>query len=446
MKNNKIAGLMMLFALGSLSASFAGCELTHGDGCPICYEDSCRPNGTCVMVNSCATCDCDEGYRQSEGLTCHQEPILQIGEACTDYFDCASGRCLKYTGDTEGYCTTTDCLTHDECVNHASGETAEMCCVEVDAAYFLCLKIEDGYACGDGTGTCGSACTGTGYSACDPRFPCVGQSDLDPLAVCSRGCETDDDCGVCRAPHLPDNPFSCVAISSGHLLCLPDRGQTCVDDVDCPDWQNCQQVHFPLLAEDPWLCVDNTLCKSPPDCPEGMSCQPTANPEDGSAGSCAPNAGADPVGTACDEDDDHCEVYCFIGLCTEACSLDEDCPEHMRCEVLRFSNVDDYMTLCMEDHRCNAPADCPDGESCWPTLADEIMEGWCRAIEGTDPLGTTCDENNDSCEVFCLDTRCTEWCSLNEDCPEDMRCGTIDFCITEPCDENMAPGSVCTGN
>ncbi len=111
--------------------------------------------------------------------------------------------------------------------------------------------------------------------------------------------------------------------------------------------------------------------------------------------------------------------------------------------VIDSVNVSSYQFTYEET--CEGPADCPEGQSCRPIMIGYELTGWCFANEGRDPVGTACDEANDTCEVFCIDTLCTEWCTLNEDCPEGMGCESSDFCIIEPCDdpENMATATVC---
>ncbi|MBW2700172.1 MAG: hypothetical protein JRF33_05085, partial [Deltaproteobacteria bacterium] len=137
--------------------------------------------------------------------------------------------------------------------------------------------------------------------------------------------------------------------------------------------------------------------------------------------------------------------YCFGDMCSEVCQVDTDCPEGMICEVLQFSDVDDTINVCMGDTSCGSPADCPEGEACHPTLSGDALAGWCRANEGTDPVGTECTDAGDSCEVFCMEPRCTEWCTLDSDCPSSMICEAINFCLAEPCTDpnNVAPGTIC---
>ncbi len=333
-KATRTLGLMMLSAFGLLTACYN--DFSCGFPVLLCYENACKPYGTCVMEGNGAVCKCHSGYYQDDPriLICNRHDAF-VGEACKEDEDCISDRCLRSTGDAEGYCTTTNCQTDDECINHADNEHAEMCCLQVDVGFFICLKIAEGYECGDGTGTCGSACTGNMDSACDIEHFCLRAYDTDPHAICSAPCATDADCVDCEWSEDPEALISCTIYPSGNKYCMLGNGGYCVNDADCAEGQTCQQ--FPNLAGDPWLCVDNKRCAGPADCPEGKSCRPTLN-VDAIIGWCHENEGSDPVGTACDEDNDSCEVFCIGHLCSEWCSSDEDCPDDMRCETIYFCN------------------------------------------------------------------------------------------------------------
>ncbi|MCK5803561.1 MAG: hypothetical protein KAI66_12045 [Lentisphaeria bacterium] len=390
----------------------------------LCPKGACEPNGSCVVGSNGPTCDCDDFYTPCPGLICCPADHGELGDTCTDDADCESGRCWKDFGSTEGYCTVLGCMVDSECINHAPGETAEMCCVEVEVDYRLCLKIAEGYECGDGTGTCFSSCTGTMDSACAVGHTCLRNSDTDRNAICAAPCETAADCGSCEWSEDPHAPINCVTIYDGDKYCLPPSDPSCNSTADCNDGEACSI---------------------------GVSADMTEL-----FGECM-NMGALPPGAACNDEDNPNELsyeercsgyYCLGDKCSAVCSEDADCPADMSCEVLRFSSVDDEILVCMGDVTCDGPADCVDGFACWPTLSGNGLAGWCRQNKGADPVGTACNEADDTCEVLCLDPLCTEWCSLDEDCPEGMVCETIDFCITEPCDgpENTLPGMVCIGD
>ncbi|MBW2700178.1 MAG: hypothetical protein JRF33_05115 [Deltaproteobacteria bacterium] len=297
-------------------------------GCPAekpAEKPNCGPNGTYVEADGGAYCECYDGFCQGEGLVCIScDPGRLVGESCDDDVDCVDGRCLKYPDDTEGYCTTTNCVSDSDCVNHAAGETAEMCCVEVEATYFICIKIAEGYECGDGTGTCGSSCTGTVESACDVDHTCLRSSDTNPSAACSRTCETYHDCTGCLYEHAPNIPAKCIKLADGQGYCLfADLG--CSSTMDCPEGETC------AIA----INADRTIL----------------------FGDCV-NSGALPPGAACNDEDDPDELafenrcssfYCFGGMCSEACEELLGCPEGMSCQEHTFEDVDDSIMVCKGD-------------------------------------------------------------------------------------------------
>ncbi|MBW2703795.1 MAG: hypothetical protein JRF33_23500 [Deltaproteobacteria bacterium] len=141
--------LILTLPLFLLAACSESDDLRH------CQPDDCLPNGTCVEGPDGPYCECDDGY----SLTRTLGDMLCVEDlSCRDDSDCSSGFCLKHTGHTEGFCFSAGCVTNDDC---GPGR----CCVEVDTAYFICLKIAEGYECGDGIGSCGDSCTGAIDSA-----------------------------------------------------------------------------------------------------------------------------------------------------------------------------------------------------------------------------------------------------------------------------------------
>ncbi|MCK5803565.1 MAG: hypothetical protein KAI66_12065 [Lentisphaeria bacterium] len=290
-------------------------------------KPTCGPNGTYVEADGGAYCDCGDpcSYTQGEGFTCNPADPVQTGDPCTEDCFCDSGYCLKRPGEEYGYCTTSNCVTDSDCVNHAAGETAEMCCVEVGTAYFICLKIAEGYECGDGTGTCGSPCTGTLDSACALGFPCLYSINTDPWAQCCKPCESYLDCQDCRMETEPDARAQCITFSGGEQFCLIDGGNGCSSSMDCSGGDTCSI---------------------------GVSADMTDL-----FGECM-NIGALPPGSTCNGEDDpnnlsyeeRCSgFYCFGGKCTEVCADDSTCPEGMSCIEHTFEQVDDSIMVCVGD-------------------------------------------------------------------------------------------------
>ncbi|MCK5803563.1 MAG: hypothetical protein KAI66_12055 [Lentisphaeria bacterium] len=294
-------------------------------GCPEDSDPPCFPNGTYIEADGGSYCECHYGFCQGEGLVCNAcSTDSKTGGPCINDSDCQSGYCLRFIGVAEGYCTTTNCTIDNECVNHAAGETAEMCCVEVGAAYFICLKIAEGYECGDGTGTCGSSCTGTVESACDVDHACLRSSDIGPMAICSPSCETAADCASCEWSVDPSVFFDCLVIAGGKKFCLVFGDPGCTSSMDCSG-ETCtigiNEDRTHLFGE----------CITYGDLPPGSTC----NDED------------DPSELSFEE---RCSgLYCFGGMCSEVCVADTDCPEGMSCLEHTFEDVDDSIMVCKGD-------------------------------------------------------------------------------------------------
>ncbi|MCK5804384.1 MAG: hypothetical protein KAI66_16215 [Lentisphaeria bacterium] len=313
--NKTLPALMLALLIG-------GC-VEYNDR-PIPNPNSCTPSsclpGICIDGDAGPYCLCGNSYRPGDDLTCIPHTMICINDQ-----DCTSGYCQKNPGDAEGICTTPNCVTDSDCVNSIPGETAEMCCVEVDVGYSICIKIAEGYACGDGTGTCGTSCTGTADSACELEYPCLRSSDSDPNAICSAPCATDADCSACEWSESPEAKIRCVTIYDGDKYCLVVPLADCANSLDCAEDETCTIG----------VNVDYTDLY----------------------GQCS-IYGALPPGSACNDEDDpsylsHDErcngLYCFGGMCSEVCSLDIDCPEGMSCLEHTFEDVDDSIMVCKGD-------------------------------------------------------------------------------------------------
>ena len=288
----------------------------------LCPAGACEPNGSCVVGSDGPICVCNESYNPCPGPTCCFVEQGLPGYECSEDADCRSGLCWKDFGNTEGYCTVLGCKADSECISHVPGETVEMCCVEVEVDYRLCLKIAEGYECGDGTGTCGSSCTGTLDSACAVGYTCLRSNDTDRNAICAEPCETAEDCRSSEWIENPDASINCVTISGGDKYCLPPSDNRCNSTADCNDGDTCSIGVSPDMTELFGECM---------------------------------NVGALPPGAACNDEDDPTDLiydercsgyYCLGDKCSAVCSEDADCPADMSCIELTFEQVDDSIMVC----------------------------------------------------------------------------------------------------
>jgi len=408
---------------------------------------SCEPNGICVAdpVGSDfgAHCECDPYYWQARMsiLECTNIGQMRTGEPCGYDQNCESGRCLKYAGETEGYCTSIYCFTEEGCLNHSCQDTNEMCCVELAEDYRMCLKIAEGYECGDGTGTRGDSCTGTLESACAEGHDCIRLDDTDPFAICARPCDTDADCAECQWSVEPSMGFECATVTGGARYCLLSNKEYCSSDADCLGEETCAYQGQSLFRLEAGIC--GQWGPSPPGayCEEPESCSSLICIENVCRAVCS-NDTQCAADEACVWLDRHASgPYCVAG---PRCQTDEDCAEGQLCSQHPEWNSDGDR-LCIPDPRCYRPADCLTGESCWPFMYDGSLEGQCQPNRQPYPVGATCDEDDDHCQVFCMYGRCTEWCTVDEDCPVGMNCQRHYLCGVEPCrnPRETAIGTIC---
>ncbi len=204
----------------------AECELDADDcrlcgGWDPCSIGDCGVHGTCVVSHCFARCECDPGYRPVAGGCMREGGCIETGAGCSGDADCCSGMCLKYIGEETGYCYEIDCPGDEWCVNHSQTDDAQMCCVDIGGGVFICMKIIEGYACGDQAGGCGAPCAGQLDSACDSENACLMDGLDDPGAMCSHECAQDQDCADCRDPSGAGGAFSCQALPMGATYCLP---------------------------------------------------------------------------------------------------------------------------------------------------------------------------------------------------------------------------------
>ena len=431
-----------------LSATLLCSACSESDEGLDCEDLACKPWGSCVEDQLLgAHCECLCGDQPDPRiLSC---PLCtasqQSGKTCTEDEFCAGGLCWNDEDLGESYCTPTDCSSHEDCENHAEGEVNEMCCVEIEPDLHICQKLEEGHACGNGTEDCFGYCKWQRDSACAPGYTCLYDSSAPYSSLCTQECQEDSDCDECNSS-VPE-----VMAPVFYAACTLTDG----------DRKYCGMVPHPT-------------CDSDADCEEGEGCAYTCSGEcwtvEGYCGDWGPN----PPGAACDNRDDCSSRLCINEICQAVCAEDEHCPEGQICiwidpdmpgrtcqeaqhctedtdcpegHLCLFASewmpgLDPY---CSPDPQCTGPNDCPAGESCWPTLFGDRLAGWCRANNGDDEVGTACEETDDDCQVFCFETVCTEWCTIDADCPEGLSCQTIDFCIAEPCDdpENLSPGTMC---
>jgi hypothetical protein len=153
---------------------FDGGYCTTTDGCQ--FDTDCPNGSSCTSSPQGAICadrcgsddECREGYTCQDSLASpydvclpYVEPTgLDDGEPCRSDDECRGGTCIPHPRWPDGYCTTLDCETQDDC---ARGDYDNRC-LRGGQNYNLCVRMcasnedcREGYVCeliGGGEGFC----------------------------------------------------------------------------------------------------------------------------------------------------------------------------------------------------------------------------------------------------------------------------------------------------
>ena len=103
---------------------------------------------------------------------------------------------------------------------------------------------------------------------------------------------------------------------------------------------------------------------------------------------------------------------------------------------------------------CTRSGDCQGTEVCVPFLSDDMTDliGMCATL-GDLPTGSDCDSNADPNNLpseercagfYCHSDHCSEICEFDSDCPEGMRCATMNFRLDDA-GINTAEIGMCLG-
>ena len=316
----------------------SGAEICDGrdNDCNDQVDETCTPLGeACSADDECvgnqcrdtvdgrlcsASCDarnpsvgCEEGFYcaglpgQCEGscVPLTTEGTLPVGASCTSNIECATLFCTD-PGDGRARClqpceaNTGACLAGEVCANvHGS------CGACIDEA-LVSGSHNLGEPCTDGT----SCSTGMCFEDLFPGRPA--------REYCTRGCESDEDCG---------DRFHCRTTSMGELCVAGDRGglgDPCVENTDCIDGSFCA-----ARGEQRW-CAD--FCSDSDPCQDGFVCVEASS----DVFICAPDGGI--VGDDCMGGGDCISGLCAggasadaAGACTRECGPDAPCPTGLEC-------------------------------------------------------------------------------------------------------------------
>jgi hypothetical protein len=146
-------------------------------------------------------------------------------------------------------------------------------------------------------------------------------------------------------------------------------------------------------------------------------------------------------------------------LCTRLCSSHHEC---LDCTdpvdpnmVFTCQPVSSGYSACLpsQDEYCYSRNDCEAGQVCVAYSDDTgtMLNGQCAQL-GALETGTPCDDEVNPNDLpfsqrcvgfFCLYDHCTEVCSQDSDCPSNMVCGLVRFCMDSPTCDTIAGINMC---
>ena len=426
------------------------------------------------------------------GPECNNDK-LETGEQCDTTQ--LGGESCEGLGYYTGTLSCTDQCTYDEsnCTNCGNGtkDEGEMCdgqdldqknCTDLDydGGVLACnadctFNGDDCYACGNNVIEHDEECDREQFGLKDCKTEGHDGGDL----ICTNNCVIDDSqCYDCGGVDPCENQ-----LCSGHgrcrvANCIPycecDAGYTPGVDLSCLEEGTCGEVGEDCTQNED-CCLGSCVlgyctgpCVTDSDCVNNGTdgrdmccvwgetvnwCQKTA-----AAGvSCGDHTGT--CGTSCAATlnsacaDGHiCMGYAEDdpnAVCGNQCTTDADCdvcgaPGDFECMPIVSGE-----TFCAPAaDPCDSSADCADPRVCGIAYnaAGDGFEGRCFAYGSADS-GAVCDYDPHPWEErcasgLCLNGHCSEWCQGDLDCPVDMLCSYIIFCLEQTCTD-LAPAPVC---
>ncbi|MCU0691586.1 MAG: DUF4215 domain-containing protein [Polyangiaceae bacterium] len=413
---------------------------------------------------------CDDGnITASDG--CNASCLLELGEACDEHGDCATGLC-DLAGNICACSDNADCPSGQLCNTTA----APNACVEPGCGNGVTETAE---GCDDGNTSSGDGCNTlcllelgqscTGGPACD-------SGRCDPTGnVCS--CNQDTDCATGQVCKTTTSPTSCVASGCGNGVI--EAGEGCDDD-NTTAGDGCspgclREIDQPCALADQCatdFCdpADSTCaCDDDADCSSGSECNTRLSPHE-----CVPKGcgnGAISGTEACDDGNlingDGCNAQCLVEV-GGGCTGDQICASGS-CDTTG------QVCVCLQDTDCTGGQLCyteVDSHACVdPGCGNSIVESGEGCDDGNTDAGDGCSakcllEIGQACvsggvcaSSYCDPTHSRCACDGNEDCAGGEACNTRpdpNVCVpagcgngvkeaTEGCDDgNVAAGDGCS--
>jgi hypothetical protein len=380
-------------------------------------------------------------------------PVEVVGRSCNVDAECGELRCDKVRrqciclsdescrgedGAPPRYCNNYTGLCVEEisgCGSDAACASTEYCdpslraCLQVKGFCQACTRDEECggasdhcLALGDGTRTCGRACTADADCPrgaactdaprgrqCMPSSTGLGTSCEDfrgCIPDSRQACATDADCGTSGDQRCDASRGQCVALQQvcpADTTCDP-RDRVCVSDcavdADCGAGLRCVDR----------VCEPDTACLADTACAVGKVCVASAGGQGGECRTACQEDAQCPLGEVCTPGTDG-RNRCVPG-CTgsSGCPLDKRCNATSRqCEGPLVGGV----TVCQATVACPSCQVCTAQQSCAPAMA-----GF--------PYCQSCSSSADCPGGVCLQLldglACARTCGGGQECPSGFTC------------------------
>ena len=415
--------------------------------CPphmVCHGEP-QPDGSLIggcipFEGSAAACQSDAGCPAGEVCTHHQGPTTreglcatavgqaELGAACTQDSDCASGLCRE--GDQSTYCTA-------------------VCAADADCG--------PGYICNRRffNGDVNDYYSGWCWRANASALPCEAQTDCPEGEACTAYAHVDGSTTYCVAS-LGDGQFGdpCSDYTDCYnWLCWSQPAGDfcsayCRQDADCGDGYICMR-HESNLGYTRGVCylsrASAVPCEYSGDCAEDEVCRQFQH-IDGLKTYCLPPAGIFEQGQSCEYNNQCRSGLCnLIKGCETFCTRDEHCPVGTLCLPFSYPENDNVYHSCQSvdgsADPCGRDADCPAGEACsfMQREVDGIV-GWDMVCLTADdqglPPGSDCSAGAPCYNDLCISDDNERWCSTaclsDADCPQGTYCSSHNNDIFSP--------------
>jgi Cys-rich repeat protein len=406
----------LVTALGLMAAALtfgSGCLVVTGDGEENyhggCYED-CIERETCQTYCDAWECWDECWYETTCDVTCPDPP--PASRPGNSYDECLCD---------------IDCVRGESCVSGACVPRAED--NNDNGASGLCQACESSHDCVEDD----ARCVRLNYD----------HSDKQGEKICSRTCETDNDCPTSfecvNVSQEVGVPAQCLprAPAGAERTCTNNPSLECVKAKDCAVGESCvnNECVAPTTAE----CSANSECGSGEVCKD-YKCVDQTQSGCIDRNDCAANEiciDGECVGqnSSCIFNSECDNGKCVDGTCIAGCTSHDDCGPYERCRIPENGTEG----LC-EQVECRRSSDCSAGEMC----VDANCEKSCTKAADCEG-GFVCGDNgyceqdpNVECRTtaecaqdeMCMDGECKQACTCNQDCSGGQVCDlTNNTCV-----------------